>query len=138
MTTPKLRMIERRFARTQAPASAPSPAAAGSLGAALEQLLSAEIDRRIAEQTEKQPQAPRLRRILDDFRHPDPVPDTRGPLPNSATPAPRQIPPITFTRGVDGRPRTISIGQQQLLVQRDAHGLIVGLMPLDDAPAVEY
>ena len=131
----KLKQLERKFGRSQPPAGLPSPVPAGGLGAALEQLLSAEIDRRVSERLEQQPkpQAPKLRRLVEGF---DRQPAERwrsedfGPGP---TPAERMNvkPPkaidVSFSRGGDDRISVVHVGDKTLRVQRDGAGRIIGM-----------
>lgn len=132
MTSPKLQQLERKFGRSQVPQPV-SPTGSG-LGDAIERLLQAEVEKQVAEQMDKQPKAPRLRRMLDGFdRQPaerwTPAADTF----DEPTPAIRQNvkPPkaidVQFTRGGDDRINTVHVGDKTLKVMRDGAGRIVGM-----------
>lgn len=84
MTSPTLRLLERKMLRRQTPA--PAPEGGHGLGAAIEQLIAEEVERRVGEaMDERAKQPPHVR---DLFRAPAPVTDYRD-LP----PVPRAQPP---------------------------------------------
>ena len=119
MTTPKLKQLEQRLNRSQAPAAVPSPT--GGLAAALEQLVEQEIARRL----EQQPRSPRLRKILNDFDRKPEAPwrpeggqfaDPPVPAADRAWIAPAEREPVT------PMPAKAPAGHMTMAVQRDEAG----------------
>lgn len=97
----KLKMLEQRLARGQAPAGVPSPTPAGGLAAAFEQLVQQEVDRRVGEQ---RPRSPRLRRLLDGFNQKPQA--TWKPLGEPFDPAPEPWHPEDFGDGPEPAQRS--------------------------------
>lgn len=151
MTSPKLRMIERKFARTQAQEPV-SPSGAGGLGAALEQLIDEQVQRQVAEQLQRQRdhlKAPRLRRLVEGFKPTtkpwqpigepfDPAakpwhPEDFGPATKPAEReyvAPLKREPIEATVQRDGadRLRTVTVNGIVFKVERDSAGRIKSMV----------
>lgn len=128
MTSPRLKILERQMLR-KTPEQAPAPEGGHGLGAAIEKLIADEVERRVGEAVERKP-PPRVR---DLFKAPAPVSDYRQLPPVQRAVAPKAM-DITFQRDELRRIAVVDMGDMQFRVQRGAHGEIVRLVPIADAP----
>lgn len=126
--SPKLALIARKMAR-QTPSQAPAPEGGHGLGAAIEQLIADEVERRVGEAEERAKQQRQLDRQFNK-----PAPRTFEQIP----PTPRTQPPkamdVTFQRDELRRIAVVNMDGEQWRVQRGAHGEIVRMVPIDTAP----
>lgn len=111
MTSPTLRLLERKMLRRQTPA--PAPEGGHGLGAAIEKLISDEIERRVGEAMDERAKQPQ--HVRDLFRAPEPYTDYR------------QLPPV---------PRAQHKKPLNMLIHRDAAGLVLWC-EMDDGTKVE-
>ncbi|MDM9552985.1 hypothetical protein V0R52_12655 [Pseudomonas asiatica] len=129
--SPKLNLIARQVHRREE-APAPVPEASGGVGNAIEQMIAAEVDRRVGEALAEQrrqleasrPPAP----TYTDFKQIPPVPQTRA----------RKAMQGTVQRDGAGVARAMVINGKRLLLQRDAAGQLVGFVDEEQASEVNY
>ncbi|MGR6454785.1 hypothetical protein ACU5P1_23550 [Pseudomonas plecoglossicida] len=125
----KMRLIAKRMDR-QAPA--PVPVEDRGVGAAIERLITDEVERRVDEAVQKQPPA-RVQQVLDGFNEPKPVTDYRELPPIPRTRAPKAS-EISFDRDEFGRLSAAHCGNFTLYCQRNELGQVVRMVPSDIAP----
>lgn len=125
----KLQLLQRKMDRQQAPA----PVESHGVGAAIEQMIADEVERRVGEAVEHKPPA-QVQRLLDQQFRPQP----------SYTSF-EQLPPVPHTRAPRAaecqlyrdelrRVSRITVGNLEFFVQRDAFGQAVRVVPADTAP----
>lgn len=129
----KLQLLQRKMDRQQAPA----PVESHGVGAAIEQMIADEVERRVGEAMEHKP-PPQVQRLLDQqstpqptytsFEQVPPVPRTRAPKAMQAT----------IQRDGAGVARAMVINGQRFLLQRDAAGQLVGFVDEKQASEVRY
>jgi hypothetical protein len=129
MTSPTLKLLERKMLRRQTPEQAPAPEDGLGLGFAIEKFISDEVSRRVGEAEERARQQHLLDRqfnkpVLRTFEQLPPVPRTQPP----------KAMEFTFQRDELRRIAVISVDGEQWRVQRGAHGEIVRMVPIDTAP----
>lgn len=133
--TPKMKMLEKQLARSQAPTGA-SPSQAGSLGTALEQLINEQVQAKVSEVMEYR-QSHKLRRIMDGFDRPPAEPwRPTGEAFDEPAPAVRQnvaplhAPEIHFQRDSAGQVALVhGPGGMTLQVVRNSQGQMVAVVP---------
>lgn len=130
--TPKMQLMARQLhRREQAVAPAPVPEASG-VGNAIEQMIAAEVERRIGDALAEQrrqleasrPPAP----TFSDYRQIPPVPQRRAPKAIEAT----------IQRDGAGLARSVTVNGVRYLAQRDAAGQLVRMVSEDKASEVTY
>ncbi|MCO8261749.1 hypothetical protein NC656_09330 [Pseudomonas asiatica] len=124
--SPKLNLIARQVHRREE-APAPVPEASGGVGNAIEQMIVAEVDRRVGEalaEQRRQLEAQQPKPRYDSFAQVPPVPQTR---------APKAI-ETQFVRDELGRVNRITVGTMEFHVQRNQRGQAVRIVPADTAP----
>jgi len=125
---PKLHLIHRQVERRQAAnAPAPEPQASGGVGNAIEQMIAAEVERRVGEALAEQKrmleaQQPKPRYY--DFAQIPPTPQTRTRTPKAVE--------TQFMRDELGRVNRITVGTMEFYVQRNQHGQVVRMVPAAD------
>jgi hypothetical protein len=133
MTSPRLKILERQFAR-QNPERIPAPADSSGLGASIDAMVQEAVQQQVADALERQPRSPRVRELMRQFDAPEPTYTDFKQIP----PTPRAIQPkameIQFQRDELNRVSVVSCGTMQFYVQRDQLGKIVRMVPSDIAP----
>lgn len=123
----KLQLLQRKVLR-----QAPAPVDDRGVGAAIEQLIADEVERRIDEVVQKQPPA-RVQQVLDGYNKPKPVTDYRELPSIPRTRAPKAM-ETQFMRNELGQVNKITVGTMEFYVQRNELGQVVRMVPADIAP----
>lgn len=129
----KLRLLQRKMDRQQAPA----PVESHGIGAAIENLIADEVERRVGEAMEHKP-PPQVQQLLDQQFRPQPTYTDYRQIPappRAATPKAMQG---TVQRDGAGVARAMVINGQRFLLQRDAAGQLVGFVDEKQASEVRY
>jgi len=124
---PKMHLIARQVERREQ-ATAPAPVeASGGVGNAIEQMIAAEVERRVGEALAEQRRQLELnmpKPTYTNYRQLPPVQQTRAP----------KAVETQFVRDELGRVNRILVGGLEFYVQRNQRGQVVRMVPADIAP----
>ncbi|MFG0320989.1 hypothetical protein ACF8EF_01395 [Pseudomonas sp. zjy_15] len=125
----KLQLLQRKMDR-QAPAPAPE---VHGIGAAIEQLIADEVERRVGEAVERKPPA-HVQRLLDQqFKRQETYTSFEQIPPTPKTRAPKAV-ETQLMRNELGQVNRITVGTMEFFVQRNELGQVVRMVPADTAP----
>lgn len=135
MASAKLKILQRQLNISPGEKPPVKPDHGHGLGIAIEKLIEDMVQERVKEALEKQPvkQPAHVQRLMQSFNAPAP---SLPPVPAPRTPVP--VIGATIQRDGAGLARAIVINGQRFLAQRDAAGLLIGVVAESQASETLY